>query len=130
MQEIKDHLKDKSPNNRKQRKSEQAIHVLVNGMEQHVKNNEWIFLFAMLGAIEYMFQHVSGIFNNYLQQQLQTVDVPHFACHNELDKQHAADFFAEIKFFTDIQNAKIYSGIYTGIKLFDAYYTYLHLLLN
>ncbi|MDG2223404.1 MAG: iron-containing redox enzyme family protein [Rubripirellula sp.] len=81
---------------------------------------------ACLGIIEYAFADISSLIGGAvaLQNWLGENELVHYKLHEEIDKQHAADFFGLIQtdWQTDRGRAPINQGLRLGAYAFDCLY--------
>lgn len=81
---------------------------------------------ACLGIIEYAFSDISALIGRAVVERNWVVrdDLKHYRLHAELDKQHAADFFAllEPAWNDTAARLRIEQGLRLGIYVFDRLY--------
>ena len=78
--------------------------------------------FACLGIIEYTFADISALIGKTVVERgwVAQSDLVHYKLHAEIDKRHAAEFFASL----DAADASaMHDGLALGLHLFDRLYT-------
>ncbi len=96
-------------------------------------SKDWVFIFAMLGTIECLYQSVSAYIYKYVKSKTNVKDlkenehkqIPHYELHANLDTEHAEAFFQVLNMHaSDKKNdEKIISGMHHGYDTMNNLYT-------
>ena len=89
----------------------------INGVDEFIRQRNWIVATALLGIIEYVYIDVSKNIHKYVANFMDYRKIPHYSLHETLDHVHSLELFELLDNYYSTHSADIHMGIKKGYNL-------------